>query len=174
MTLKQISGVLELPEGKDYNDKLLEILKGHAVCQTGNLDLDSLINHKLQHEVLSEAEVTCRASIPKDIKYSPVVMTMVLGNLLDNAIEAISKLTTDRWLTIQIQSRRGTLLIEIANPFDGTYTQTSRFFQTRKKDVSNHGLGLKGVERTLSKNGGAMDVEVEGKIFKVTVQLEVE
>jgi len=53
-----------------------------------------------------------------DINVAAIDLVTILGNLLDNALEAVKKVD-DKWIKLDIEFKRGSLLIKIENSFDG-------------------------------------------------------
>jgi len=90
-------------------------------------------------------------------------MTTILGNLLDNSLNAL-KNTDNKILDIKIRYNKGTVQIDIEN----TYSPTVK---TEKKDKGEHGLGLMSVAQTLKKYHGIMSTYASNERFHVNVFL---
>lgn len=82
-------------------------------------------------------------------------MGVILGNLLDNAIEA-SQNEKSPVIRVKILQKKEQLLLEICN----TYTGYVRW-QTTKKDCKKHGIGLRSVEQVVKKYNGRLDLHQE-------------
>ena len=127
---------------------------------TGNESVDSLLNYKLQraNEILEMVEA--RVSIPEKLILHTFDLNVVLGNLLDNAIEAASR-TEEKRLKVMIKLEKGVLFINIRNSCQGIAGGKPRHLETTKEDASNHGIGLGNVRRIVEKYQGEMELLCE-------------
>lgn len=100
-------------------------------------------------------------------------LTTILGNILDNAIEANLKLDKERhrFIHVKIRSLRKMLLISVANSSDGIYERKGKQFISLKDEKS--GIGLRQVERAVDKNRGFMNVSAKEDVFIVTVCIPI-
>ena len=91
---------------------------------------------------------------------------MILGNLLDNAIEAGEKVANP-YIKLAVTQRNNSITIMIENR---TSEETKGGIgKTTKKDKKNHGMGLQSVERLVKKYGGELKLERETGIFRVKI-----
>jgi sensor histidine kinase regulating citrate/malate metabolism len=65
--------------------------------------------------VLPEVDIT----IPWDAKIPPRATTIILGNLLDNALAAINSHVLDKKLSISVKYRKNTVIITVINTYNG-------------------------------------------------------
>lgn len=127
---------------------------------TGNDTMDSLLNYKLQraNDVLNTVEA--RVNIPEKLILHSFDLNVVLGNLIDNAVEAASQ-TEEKKLKIAIKLDKGILFINIRNSCQGIADGKMQHLETTKEDVSNHGMGIHNVRRIIEKYHGDMDLICE-------------
>jgi len=130
---------------------------------TGNKDVDCLLNFKLSAAKEMGTDFSCDISLPDELLISSFDMTTILGNLLDNSLNAL-KNTDNKILDIKIRYNKGTVQIDIEN----TYSPTVK---TEKKDKGEHGLGLMSVAQTLKKYHGIMSTYASNERFHVNVFL---
>ena len=97
-------------------------------------------------------------------------IAVILGNLLDNAIEAVAN-TDERWIDIKLRYTKGCLIIEINNSHDGKLKKIDGRFISRKTDKKNHGIGLKSVETALKNYDGVMQISYDSIKFTVKALL---
>lgn len=131
---------------------------------TGNDTVDSLLNYKLQraNDVLKTVEA--KINIPEKLILHSFDLNVVLGNLLDNAIEAACR-TEEKELKIAIKLDKGVLFINIRNSCQGVADGKAKHLETTKEDAPNHGIGLSNVRRIIEKYHGDMDMICEnGKL----------
>lgn len=139
-----------------------------SIVRSGNESVDSILNYKLTQLKSMKIETEFKILIPENLGISLFDINIVLGNLVDNAIEALKCVPKDeeKKLIIKIDSRQGYIKIYIANTFDGIIAAEGK---SRKSDNINHGLGLKSISRTVEKYGGLLKTEVNGKWFEASV-----
>jgi sensor histidine kinase regulating citrate/malate metabolism len=96
-------------------------------------------------------------------------LCVVLGNMLDNAIEASKKVkvTTDRHIRVHIRSNETALFIRIRNHVDREVAD----LRSRKAGPDYHGFGLTNIRRICDKYGGHMTIETEPQTFDNMVVL---
>ena len=103
-------------------------------------------------------------------------MAAILGNLLDNALEAVAR-AREKKLAIDIEYRRGALFIQIENTFDGEVRYTGEGKEKRlatRKESAGHGHGIKNIARAVEKYNGYMDITHEGETFTAVVFLYID
>lgn len=165
-----------LIENKEY-DKVKEILNKtlgdlsvQKYVQTGNVTFDNLINYKITCAKEQGISVESEILIPVDEIYNSSSIILILGNLMDNAIEACLKVPVkDRFITMRVIKKDSRTFIVVKNSFDGKCVVDKKGnFLTTKENAEMHGFGLKNVKRTLE-DGGDFSYQIENNIFSVTV-----
>lgn len=98
---------------------------------------------------------------------------VLLGNTIDNAIEAVLRLSDSarRAITLQLQGRAGLVLITCDNPFEGELRMRGGLPLTSKADALRHGFGLKSIRLIAQKYGGVLDVSSDGGVFTVQISI---
>ena len=84
---------------------------------TGNSEIDSILNYKLQEMKNKNVHLKCSITIPKDLKINVFDLNIILGNLLNNAIEAIEKRKENTSLSIFIFINRYFFYMDKKNVF---------------------------------------------------------
>ena len=103
-------------------------------------------------------------SVPHNLCITAVDLYVLLGNTLDNAIEACSSLPEDqRYIKLQLRTFHDILFYEVQNPFSPEYT--------KRKREKNPGYGLKNVQRCVEKHNGHMNVRQDNGIFILSLRL---
>ena len=95
------------------------------------------------------------------------------GNLLDNAIEAVSALPDgeDKTVTLRTNLRGNLLVIRTENRYQGERRHAGGGFSTTKADANAHGYGLRSVRDCVHHLGGEMTLSDENRLFVVNVLL---
>ena len=168
--LNEIADSGNLPELKKYLAEMAEKQRGHEIfSNTGNLIIDSIINSKLQDALEIGIEVEASVILPATIEINSDDVVVILGNLLDNAIEACKRLTSSRYIKLLLKYEEGCLIICIKNTFDQIINRNGETFITRKEDSGLHGLGIKSVKSTIEKYSGLMEITSQGSEFAVNI-----
>lgn len=139
---------------------------------TGNESVDSLLNYKLLRakEILQTVEA--RVSIPEKLELHSFDLNVVLGNLLDNAMEAACR-TEEKLLRAEISLEKGILYINIRNSCQGVADGKVQCLETTKEDAPNHGIGLGNVRRIVEKYHGEMDLVCENGCMEADIILYI-
>ena len=156
-------------EAEDYLNSMQGFMANPLeYITTGNDTIDSLLNYKLQraNDVLNTVEA--KINIPEKLILHSFDLNVVLGNLLDNAIEAASQ-TEEKELKIAIKLDKGVLFINIRNSCQGIAEGKVQHLETTKADGPNHGIGLRNVRRIVEKYHGEMDFICEGGKFETDI-----
>jgi len=171
----------EIEQASHYLSTLSEYVHGADVySQTGNLGFDSIINYKLRDA--SEKKITLTMDlipISKTINIEIIDITTILGNLLDNALDALEKVE-DKWIKLKMRYGKGRFVITVSNPFDGnlnlmqTPAQCDDNNPLTTKSGSGHGYGIKNIKLAANKYGGEVIISHDDNVFCVTVLLLLE
>ena len=159
----------------EYLSQLMEekTVKGEY-ARSGNVVIDSILNFKLQEAERKGIQVILEVSVPEQLSVKSFDMTVILGNLLDNAIDACSKLTENkRKIRVVIRYDKGRLFIDIKNQYENKILYEKGRIITTNHDKKNHGIGLSNVKNAVDKYQGLLDIEHSDDTFNVTALLFV-
>lgn len=169
MALQMLLQKKDLEEACRYLGSMQEFMANPSeYVVTGNESVDGLLNYKLQraNEILEMVEA--RVSIPEKLMLHSFDLNVVLGNLLDNAIEAAVR-TEEKELRIAIRLEKGILFIHIRNSCQGIADGRVERLTTTKEDAPNHGIGLRNVRRIIEKYHGDMDLVCENGCMETDI-----
>ena len=165
-------------EAKDYDlaqSKIQELLDQNQiyrqeVVHSGNICIDALLSYK-HAETKKKILYEIKTDMIGEIALADKELCILLGNLLDNAIEAASKVeNSEKWMKTQIQYNKGCILIVIENACNDKFINYDHDrYMTTKSDKAEHGIGLESVRYTVEKYHGTVEIEKKESIFKVTV-----
>ncbi|MDE6642342.1 MAG: ATP-binding protein [Acetatifactor sp.] len=147
----------------------------NEIVDSGNLEIDSVLNYMLQKAEEELKDVAVNVMLPEKIKHS-FDINVLLGNLLENAIDA-ARQTEKKYLSVDITLKKGVLKIKIANSFlaenivKERRQGTGRGFLTTKKEKEQHGIGLKNVGKIVEMYDGTMEVTPQNELFCVNMIL---
>lgn len=99
----------------------------------------------------------------------------LFGNAIDNAIEAVDKLSDveKRCISVKGRADKGMFVIHIENFYEGDISFDSGLPQTTKKDKRYHGFGMKSIRMITEKYHGYFKVKAENGLFAVNILLEL-
>lgn len=139
--------------------------------KSNNFIIDSIVNLKLQELKINDVVIRFSASIPPKLDILPYDLTIILGNLFDNAIEALNKLSKadDKRFSLNITYSKGSLIIIMENTFDGKISKYKDKIYTTKKNRFNHGRGIQNIEYVVERYGGSFEIEILDNIFSVSI-----
>lgn len=147
---------------------------GNEIIHTGYPAIDSIVNFKLQAARQNEVRVSVNSTLPKGLNISSYDSTVIFGNLIDNALQAVSLVPENKFIDIALHYSKGMLIIKISNPFVNEIKKSGDKVITSKKDKKNHGYGLTSVKEAVEKYNGTIEINPDNKIFSVTAILYVD
>lgn len=154
-------------EALDYIHKISQNVTGIKVVETENETLNYIINSKMmtmeRHGI--EFEYKMLSSL-KQLEVFDIVT--IMGNLLDNAIEAQHDLIEKRYIKLYTEDIEGRTIIEIRNRCnrDKLTIKDGEFIST-KKDKDHHGIGLGNVREVIKKYNGEYKIDIQENEFVV-------
>ena len=93
-TLKAYLAEEKLAEAREYLDRLeTDLDEIRPMVESGNVNLDAILNAKLTLALSREIRVKQRVEVPEKLTVSDIDLCVVIGNLLDNAMEGTSEKT---------------------------------------------------------------------------------
>ena len=165
----------DVAEIQKYIDEMNSFLKNpNEIVSSGNLEIDSVLNFMLQKAEKELKTVDIKVMLPEKVRHSFDINVM-LGNLLENAIEAAGK-TENKYLSVHIKLKRGILKVKIENSFESCIlceeqNRKETILKTTKPFTEQHGIGLKNVKKIVEKYNGTMAVTAQEGIFCVNLPL---
>lgn len=164
-----------ISEAQKHISDMVDVYEtGTEIIHTGYPAIDSLINFKLQTAKQNGIRVNADVSLPSDLNLSSFDLTVILGNMMDNALQAVSLVTENGFIDFAIHYSKGMLLIKVSNPFKTAIKTEKGKIVTSKLDKKNHGYGLKSVNEAVAKYNGTLKIETNENIFTITAVLYVE
>lgn len=120
-----------------------------------------------------EIKFECNANIPQGIIDNNMTKCVILGNILENAIEACRRMDigTDRFINLEVKSKDNSIIIKAENSFDGIVKEENGILLTRKNEKNIPGLGLKHIQNSAKLMKGFSSYEYEGNIFRTFVKI---
>ena len=157
--------------GSYLNELNKDLTTVDTVLKTGNVMADAILNSKLSLAKSKDIAVDATASVPEKIRVSDTDLCVIIGNLLDNAIEACCKFddTEKRFIRVYIGLLKQQLYISVSNSVGGELKKEGKTYMTTKNE--NHGFGLKRIDKIVSKYGGYINRQDETDVFATEIML---
>ncbi len=158
----------EIEEIRKYLDMLDDDLTNvETVIKTGNRMADAILNSKLSLAAQKNIKIKAEAKIPVSLTVSEIDLCVVIGNLLDNAIEACMELPPEeRLIRIYMEMKGNYLYIALTNTAGG---KKKSILRTSKGE--GHGFGINRVDAVVKKYGGYVTRASEDGAFSTEVLL---
>ena len=137
------------------------------ISAVGNPVVDALLNQYLRSAKENQIQVLLDITIPEVLAISTLLLSVVIGNTFDNAIEACRLINPEkREIHLQLRKQNRILFYSIENPYINAVTQL--------RVGKHHGYGLKNVERAVNQNNGNFQLEKVDGNFIVQIRLNCE
>ena len=172
-TMKAHLALDQLGELKDYLDILDEDLTCvDTVIKTGNIKLDAILNSKLSLILSKKIAVNAKAQVPENLSINEVDLCVIIGNLLNNALESCDKIPEDkdRFIRIYIGVLKEQLYISVSNSAGDKARKLGRGAYLSAKG-EGHGFGLKRIDALVEKYGGYLNRQDEPGVFATEIML---
>ena len=147
-----------------YND----VEKVTSVCYTGNSAVDSIINLKGDYARNCNISFISKITV-KSIDFDAIGICRILGNALDNAIEACERIDIDeKFVCVSMHRLNNKLIIEIENsslPVDVNNLITS------KENKAAHGIGMQSIRQTVENMNGYVSCSYDNGCFSIKIIL---
>ncbi len=145
-----------------------------TVLKTGNVMVDAILNSKLSLAINQDININAKATVPKSLQIADIDLCVIIGNLMDNAMEAATELKNpeDRFIRVYIREMKGQLYISITNSMKGNAKKAGLEYITTKLG-KNHGFGLKRVDSIVDKYEGFINRQSEEGVFVTEITLPI-
>lgn len=161
-------------------EKAVEAVKGEAdfldeanngIINSGNPAVDAVLQSKLTIAERKGIKLDFSVKLSGEINVDLLELGVLIGNALDNAIEATENIedSTDKTIFASIITMGGRIVVSVENPVKAE-VDTKRI-GTAKPDKINHGYGLKSIKTIAQKYDGDVFVSCEGNIFTTSINI---
>ncbi|MBW9145830.1 GHKL domain-containing protein [Clostridium sp. CM027] len=163
----------EINVAKEYSEKLAN--QTSEINTILNIDIPiiaALLNFKLSIAKERKIELYIEINLPKSIKIDPVNISILLGNALDNAIEACENIANgNKFIRIKMYIEKVHLIIKITNSTNKATQEGTGEHKTTHPDKENHGFGLENINYIVNKYDGLIQIEEEENLFILNIAL---
>ncbi|EET59741.1 ATPase/histidine kinase/DNA gyrase B/HSP90 domain protein [Marvinbryantia formatexigens DSM 14469] len=163
----------EFPEAMQYCEDLrAPVREISQSVWTGDKATDCLISSKMALAEQRKIKTEVNIEFPRNTNIRSVDLTTILGNLLDNALEAADTAADgQRFLALTVRRINEMLIIKVENSYGKEPVQKEGRLQTAKTEKDFHGWGLKSVQTVAERYDGTVSTAYQDGIFKAVVTL---
>ncbi|MDE6846517.1 MAG: GHKL domain-containing protein [Lachnospiraceae bacterium] len=172
--LRQLLSHEKITEAVQYLDELQAPTQEMAdTVWTGDETVDYLINSKTHTAKADGIQLQVQVEFPRHTNIRNADLCAILGNLLDNAIEAARQIPEPEQSSISLTIRRinQMLIIKVENNFSVPPASKDGSLKTTKTDRNLHGWGLKSAQTAAEKYDGTIRTSYTGNTFRAVATL---
>lgn len=137
------------------------------IVDVGNHVLNVLLNEYDQSSKAAGIDLRMKVQVPPELPVTPADLYILIGNTMDNALEACGELPPDqRVIDLTLRTHNDVLYYKLTNPY-------VRLSENPAPDHT-HGYGLQNVRRCVQKYGGSVEIWQEDGFFTVSAHLNLE
>lgn len=169
---------------QEQNHEIISVIQ-NMNGRIADFEEEFFCRNKILNTILSEKK---QEAVRQNIKYHVFVepgisvdfiqdtdMIVIMGNMLDNALEAAAK-TDQGYVNVDIfcTQKGHFLMIRIENNFNGILKEQGEHFISTKEHPEHHGMGMKNIKRCVETYGGILQIDIDGSNFTTSVIFTVE
>lgn len=172
--LRHFTGVIKRLAEEGRTDDVIRFLSEYAeetetdplpvFCE--NIVANSILGYYYLKSKKADIPFHCICSIQRQLNVSDSDLCIVLGNALENAVEACEKLPNSdaRFISAEVRNINGQLLIKVANSYNGCLKMIGNTFLSTKSGEF-HGIGIQNIKKVVESYNGFVKTENNEKIF---------
>lgn len=147
------------------------LVSSEVIVDVGNNFVNAILNTKLSSAKQHGIKLLC--SVDKNaLRIDEIDLCNLLGNMLDNAIEACLKCREDaRTIEITIKALENQYFIEVANSVANDVLEMNKALKTTKPNADNHGYGISSIREIAKKYNGDVQFFQQANIFRCDIIL---
>lgn len=149
-------------EALEHIGQAEEFLVNSNEIKTGNTTIDSILNYKALEASKIGIELVITTDVPSEMSVDSFDLTVILGNIIDNAFEA-TLFTSKKSVELNISFDRTILYVSTKNHYDSK--------RENEKNRNGRGLGLKSVKKVVNKYNGLIETDSLDNVFDVNIML---
>ena len=152
-------GILYIDKLQEYSDIDTDVI------DSGNIVIDTLLSTKRELARSKNIGFTYQAIIPEMLNINAVDMCVLLGNILDNAIEACDRCKKDKQIDVSLMYKEGMFICKVENTAPN---ENNPLLKTTKQDKELHGIGLTSVKSVLDRYESTLNIERTDNTFIIS------
>lgn len=160
-----------LAYAKRFKERKVNTILSQVQCSSTMLN--AVVNAKFNDAQSKGIDTSLRlvVQIPHDLEFD---LSIMLSNLLDNAIEACEKNPSNAQILLTISEEAGYYRLVVRNTIAASVLKKNQELKTEKANKKPHGWGLRSVTDLVSKRNGLIDFYEKEGMFYVDILLPIE
>lgn len=169
VVIEQLLIEKDYERAQSYTKEFLAELDDVKEFKYGDNALNTLLLIKEETARERGIQIEINADAINTTRVSEMDLTMIMGNLLDNAIEAAEKVEDHPEVYVIIKTK-GVLYISVKNRVKDTdIIKTGKADYTTKENTLLHGFGIACIRELVDRNGGRLDMEASDGWFRTEI-----
>ena len=173
--------ILSCIDDKDKIREYINKLKGEVnevakYFDTGSAIVDLILQEQYEKAEKLGIKLLVVGGFEEELKVEPAIVSIILGNLLNNAVEGASKAKSEfKNINVTFYQEAGKeFYLEVSNTanIDDLKMENGKL-ETTKEEKESHGIGLKSVRKAVKDNKGTMRINTENDTFSVKIQIPI-
>ncbi|MCR5835321.1 MAG: GHKL domain-containing protein [Lachnospiraceae bacterium] len=161
-------------DAEKYISNLLDISmdnQADGILHSGNIVIDSLVNYSFILAKKKGIALNADVLVPSSLPFESGHLAIIIGNLIDNAMEACSEVSDeDPYIDLNLSYSKNVLQLNMKNNYEKKLRKNRNGkYLTTKRDNYYHGLGLSSVQHAVSHYNGQMEITDNNNTFQVTI-----
>ena len=155
-------------------EEMLDNLGQNQMEYTGSAVLDTVLSAKIHEAQKQQIQLIPAIAIYEKLNIRTIDLALLLGNALDNAIEATANIVdeAERKIYLSVKSYQNVLHIRVKNPVLEPVRIENNTVQTTKINREFHGLGISNMKSIVEKYDGTFSIESSDGVFILNIVLE--
>lgn len=164
----------EIEQAKEYFQELNQEFASNLKVYCPNKIVNAVLNSKEQLALDSNIQCDFQIDLESSPKIDDIDLCSILGNTIDNSIEALRKVPelSERTLSLKARYTNSFFSYEIKNTKINEIQKKGGRFLTDKIEKEAHGIGLRSVQTIVEKYNGDMDISYTDDTFTVTILIQ--
>lgn len=159
----------KVDKAKEYLSQInSEIINTQNIYNTGNDAFDGILNFYAEKYKNKSLGLVVSVLVPDNLEINIFDINIVLGNLLDNALE---NATCNTEVSLNVKYNSGILYLSIYNLYNESIKKIDGHIVSKKG--KDHGYGLYNVKRIVDKYSGSMIIETENGRFQIEIVMYI-
>lgn len=173
ISISRLSTSGEDTKVSNYVNRLLkDEIKTEDIINIENKIISALINYNIKKIEKNSIKFYYNIELPEKIHVFDVDMTIIVGNLLDNAIEACKNIdSVNRYINMDIKYGYGKVYIIMKNSSPNEINIVNNHIDTTKTNKEKHGYGLENIRKTIEKYNGYFKIDSLNNEFIIEILL---
>lgn len=166
----------KIHDAETHLKEMLDNLDSGTMDYTGNIVLDTVLGAKINEAQKHAVKIVPAIALYGQLNIKVLDLALLLGNALDNAIEATSKINgeTKKKIYLTVKLHQDILHIVVKNPVMHPVQIENNSVKTNKENAEMHGFGIPNMQTIVQKYKGTLDLRCVDQFFVLNIVLENE